>query len=127
MPNRHSSADQSRTPGSPPLLERVRARVLSANHALQRRDSAPPSGRQAPQLTAESAEKPSSVPLSIEHRALLVVYHTLGRTHRRHRERTGEHVPPGLKDAARAFKREPSVSSLVPVAGFLDDLGLLKW
>jgi hypothetical protein len=36
-------------------------------------------------------------------------------------------VTPALRDAARAFKQEPSLLSLVPVAGFLDDLKLLEW
>jgi hypothetical protein len=105
-------------PGLPPapgsLLERVRARVQTVHYALQRRDNiaAPPAG---------------AAPLTHEMRALRLVYHTLGQEHRRYRQRTGQPVPPALKAAALAFKREPSLVSLVPVAGFLDDLGLLKW
>ncbi|HLB55520.1 MAG TPA: hypothetical protein VJK71_10490 [Gemmatimonadales bacterium] len=110
------------------LLERVRARVLSTSHAIQRRDGTSPRPSRPPRTPrAAPGESSPSIPHSPEHRALLVVYHHLGRTHRRYREQTGDQVPTALKAAARAFKREPSVSSLVPVAGFLDDLGLLKW
>jgi hypothetical protein len=119
---------QSPTPLNTSLLERVRARVLSANHAIQRRDSAPPRRSQPARIRRPApATGPASVPPSHELRALLIVYHTMARQHRRYRERTGNHIPTALQSAARAFKREPSVFSLVPVAGFLDDLRLLKW
>jgi hypothetical protein len=32
-----------------------------------------------------------------------------------------------LREATTAFKQEPSLLSLVPVAAFLDDLGILAW
>jgi hypothetical protein len=56
-----------------------------------------------------------------------MVYHGLSRLHRHHREQTGQRVAPALKAAAQAFKREPTVLSLTPVAGHLDELGLLTW
>ena len=118
----------SRTPANRSLLERVRARVLNTTHALQRRDAgSTPRVRPSRPAGKQSADGPASVQLSHELRALQVVYHALARSHRQYRERSGDQVPPALKAAARAFKREPSVFSLVPVAGFLDDLGLLKW
>lgn len=129
MPDRNPlSNQQGSDPADRSLLERVRARVLTVTHALQRRDSksVPPLSR-PPSTLGGSRDRPAPVPLSRELRALHFVYHTLGRTHRRYRERTGEHVSPQLKAAARAFTREPSIISLVPVAGFLDDLRLLKW
>jgi len=112
MPDRRPPSKPDPTPIEGSLLERVRGRVGNVSHALKRRDS---------------GSRPASTQESREVRALYVVYRTLGRTHRRYRERTGEHVPPSLKAAARAFKREPSVLSLAPVAGFLDELRLLKW
>jgi hypothetical protein len=128
MPNREPLSPQNEAGANGILLERVRARVQSASHAIQRRDTGtlPHAAASAPASDA-SSDAPAVGPLPRELRALYVVYRTLGRTHRRYRERTGKHTPPALKEAARAFKREPSVLSLVPVAGFLDDLGLLTW
>jgi hypothetical protein len=129
MLDRNSASNQQGlTPVEPSLLERVRARVRTANHALQRRDTRTAPPLRPPHVAMDGlADRTAPVPLTRELRALQVVYHTLGRTHRHYRERTGETISPDLKAAARAFKREPSIFSLVPVAGFLDDLRLLKW
>jgi hypothetical protein len=51
----------------------------------------------------------------------------MGHTHRQHRLRTGQHVPIPLREAARAFRAQPSLESLVLVAAFLDEDGLLAW
>jgi hypothetical protein len=56
-----------------------------------------------------------------------MVFRELGDAHRRYRTRTGEAGTPALRAAARAFKSEPSFGSLVPVAAFLDELGILAW
>lgn len=112
------------------LVDRVRDRVLRANRALERRDTASrPRIRRpsAQRRTKPSAETPSGAPLTRESRALRTVFRDLAVTHQRYRQRTGETVSPALRAAARAFKQEPSLLSLVPVAGFLDDLKLLEW
>jgi len=112
------------------LVDRVRDRVLRANRALERRDTAsrPRIRRPSAQRRAKpSAATSSGAPLSRESRALRTVFRDLAVTHQRYRQRTGEPVTPALRDAARAFKQEPSLLSLVPVAGFLDDLKLLEW
>ncbi len=129
MPDRRAS---SRHQGSDhvdgPLVDRVRGKVRSVTYALQRRDRRSGSAPSRPAPSAGgSLEPPNAIPLSLELRALRVVYHSMGRAHRRYRERTGEHVSPPLKAAARAFTQEPSLLSLVPVASFLDDLRLLPW
>lgn len=121
------SQPQGSDPMEHSLLERLRARLRSVNHVLQRRDTRPVSPTSPPPVPANGTERSAAAPVSREVRALNVVYHGLARAHRRHRERTGESVSPSLKAAARAFKREPSIASLVPVAAFLDDLRLLKW
>src|ERR1044071_2684303 len=112
------------------LLDRIRARVTWTQRALERRDAAPSTKRRrlsAP-LKADAAPVPEpDQAASPELRALRVVYGTLGRTHRKYRERTGERIPAALQAAARAFKQDPSDLSLVPVARYLDDLGLIKW
>jgi hypothetical protein len=114
------------------LLDRIRARVSWTQRELERRDAAPSpgtpiAGRRASSRPKTDAAKASDQPASPEMRALNVVYGMLGRSHRRYRERTGERVPPALQAAARAFKQDPSDIALVPVARYLDDLGLIKW
>lgn len=47
--------------------------------------------------------------------------------HRQHRQRTGQHASVALRDAAQAFKESPSLPSLVVVATFLEEDGLLAW
>ncbi len=115
--NSHSSDRRRLSRSERSLLERLRTRLDATQRALQRRD-------------ADSSLPPGAAPArpeSLELRALKVVYGKLGRSHRRYRERTGERVPAPLQAAARAFRQEPSVFTLVPVAGYLEDLGLLKW
>lgn len=120
MPNRPPSSNRKRS-GTPsdPLLERVQARVGHAIRVIKRRDRAA--------LSASHPAVRGGEASSYELRALQLVYHALSRAHRLHREQTGEPVTPALKEAARAFKREPSVVSLAPVAGHLDAMGLLTW
>ena len=65
--------------------------------------------------------------MSREVRALRIVFRELGETHRQYRRRTQAPVSIPLRSAAIAFKQEPSLMSLVPVAGFLDDMHLLAW
>lgn len=120
MPPRRPSLNQPQSDASSdPLLERVRARVARAARAIERRDRAGQAPSRLTQVGTESA--------SCELRALRMVYHGLSRLHRRHREQTGQRVAPALKAAAQAFKREPTVLSLTPVAGHLDEMGLLTW
>ena len=48
-------------------------------------------------------------------------------TYQRYRRQTGRPALPELREAVHAFKRGPSLTSLVGVATFLDDRGLLGW
>ena len=71
---------------------------------------------------------PSAKPmLSPQVRALRSVFLDLGDVHRSYRRRTGEPVSPVLRNAALAFKQDQTLTSLVPVAEYLDDLDLLEW
>lgn len=127
MPEKASSRDGS---AKKPLAERVRHRVSAVNRALERRDSAaqPKVKRSGTKkATTASADANGDVSSARELRALRSVFHDLGVTHRRYRQRTGETVAPALRSAAMAFRQEPSLTSLVPVAGFLEDLDLLEW
>jgi hypothetical protein len=62
-----------------------------------------------------------------ERACMRAVFHELGDAHRGYRTRTGNTVSPALRAATAAFKLEPSLLSLVPVAAFLDELGILAW
>jgi hypothetical protein len=55
------------------------------------------------------------------------VFNELAITHRQFRLRSGQHASPALRDAARVFKEAPSFPSLVVVAAFLEEDGLLEW
>ncbi len=117
MPKRPpSSLSRQSSSLNDPLEERVRGRVVRATRAIARRDQATPGARPA------DGGGPS-----LELRALRLVYCTMSRVHRLYREQTGQRVTPALRAAAQAFKREPSVHSLAPVAGHLDEMGLLTW
>jgi hypothetical protein len=55
------------------------------------------------------------------------VFNELAVTHRQFRLRSGQHASPALREAAQAFKEAPSLPSLVMVAAFLEEDGLLEW
>jgi hypothetical protein len=62
-----------------------------------------------------------------ETRSLRRVFKELAVTHREYRARTGQRASPALRDAARVFKQTPTLPSLVVVAAFLEEDGLLGW
>jgi hypothetical protein len=102
--------------------------------ALDRRDRASrPKSRRgrrpktAAPLLDESTDSTPAPELTREARCFRGVFREMGHTHRQHRLRTGQHVPIPLREAARAFRAQPSLESLVLVAAFLDEDGLLAW
>lgn len=116
------------SPGS--LAARVRQRLTLAGVAFDRRAGARrPKGRRrkAAPLGLGSRESPSEPFHARERACLRMVFRELGEAHRTYRSRTGEGVTPALRAATDAFKQEPSELSLVPVAAFLDELGILAW
>ncbi len=62
-----------------------------------------------------------------ELQALRRVFRDMGRTQRTTRRQTGQAPSPIVREAARAFRRAPSLSALVLVAASLDEAGLLSW
>jgi hypothetical protein len=54
------------------------------------------------------------------------VFRDLGVSYRRFRKQSGTPLSPGLRDAAYNFRAEPTLTSLVAVAAFLDELDLLS-
>jgi len=111
--------------GHSSLTERVRSRVAEADRSLDRRLKA--ARRRSKSTKAASIARPEASEKDRSTRSLRRVFHELGTTHREYRQRTGQRVPPDLREAAHAFKREPSLTSLVTVAGYLDELGILAW
>jgi hypothetical protein len=109
------------TPSSPtrPLIERVRERVDKAAASLGTRGRPERRG-------AKSAQTLGSGPPR-EVRALRRVFREMGRTQRRARRQTGQPPFPVVREAARAFQKDPSMSALVLVAASLDEVGLLSW
>jgi hypothetical protein len=113
---------------SSPLADRVRDRVLRARGSLDRRDGATiRRGRESALTAVSDTGSDGKTPMSREVRALRMVFRELGRTARQYRRRTHAPISGALRSAAIAFKQEPSLISLVPVAGFLDEMQLLKW
>jgi hypothetical protein len=56
-------------------------------------------------------------------RALWKVFHDLGVSYRQRRKEIGLSPVPGIRDAARAFRRNPTMSTLVTVASVLHEHG----
>ena len=129
MSNAASRSSAAPTPARS-LTERVKARVAEAGRTLDNRSGtrklkhkhlrptrlAPPDSR----LT-ESSESHREV------QSLRWVYCEMRMVYRRYRRRTKRPAVPELRNAVRAFKRGPSLTSLVDVATFLDERQLLGW
>jgi hypothetical protein len=109
------------------LTDRVMARVVDARIAVDRREGAtrPKSKRRrAPALS--SAAGPTAQDLR-EFQSLKRVFRDLGVSYREYRRQTGEPIAPAVREAAYKFKADPSLTSLVSVAVFLDELDILTW
>ncbi len=91
---------------SRPLADRVRDRVTAAEERLA-------------ELTMEPDVSPATL-------ALWQVFDEFGDARREQRRRTGAPAIPALRSATIAFRRDPSLDSLVAVAVFLDEQGLLQ-
>jgi len=111
------------------LAERVRERLALAGLAFDRRAAASrPKGRRKTARPAElTAGRVGDASHARERACLRTVFHELGDAHRGYRARTGNSVTLALRAATTAFKLEPSLPSLVTVAAFLDELGILAW
>ncbi len=120
-----------------PLAQRVQARVVEVGLALDQRARAsrPRAKRAKPPKTEPRLPKTELLqgsrvqPLAPTREAssLRRVFNELAITHRQFRLRSGQHASPELRDAARVFKEAPSFPSLVLVAAFLEEDGLLEW
>ena len=131
MPKKNSAPSGSPNAGAAnPLAQRVQARVAEVGLALEQRARAsrPRAKRaRARRVVAASEAGTPAVPHTREASSLRRVFNELAITHRQFRLRSGQHASPALRDAARAFKEAPSFPTLVTVAAFLDEDGLLEW
>jgi hypothetical protein len=110
------------------LTDRVAARVIDARLAIERRAGAsrPKARRNRPASSTPLPSDAASAGELRETESLRRVFRELGVSYRRYRTQTGGPVVPGLRDAAYKFRADPSLSSLVAVAAFLDELDLLS-
>jgi hypothetical protein len=131
MPKKNSAQSGSSPNGAAhPLAQRVQARVAEVGLALEQRARAsrPRAKRPRARRAAAGTETGTQTPVhSREASSLRRVFNELAVTHRQFRLRSGQHASPALRDAARAFKEAPSFPTLVTVAAFLDEDGLLEW
>ena len=106
------------------LTDRVIARVADARLALDRTPRArkPRRKGRAPLAGSAAAEKE----LSREAESLRRVFRAFGVSYRRYRSQTHEPVKVELREAAYKFRADPSLTSLVAVAAYLDDMDLLS-
>lgn len=88
------------------LFDQVSDRVSAAAAALGQ----PKNGKHAPGPT----------------KALWRVFHDFGTAYRRQRLESGTRPIPGVRDAAEAFRRDPTMTTLVAVASVLDEHGLME-
>jgi hypothetical protein len=108
----------------------VQARVAEVGLALdQRARASRPRAKRAksPKTDLPPASTVQTPAHTREASSLRRVFNELAITHRQFRLRSGQHASPALRDAARAFKEAPSFPSLVVVAAFLEEDGLLEW
>lgn len=124
-----NASGKSQIRSRPTLTDRVKDRVAKVEAALERREGTPPPKsvkRKLPSLaSASAAPKPGEN--EREARSLNRVYSELKTTYQQYRKQTGRSAVPELREAVQAFKKGPSLTSLVGVAVFLDDRSLLTW
>ena len=107
------------------LTDRVLARVSEAGLTVDRRGG---STRRRPAQPDARAASATRTPAQIrEVRSLRSVFRDLGKSYRRYRRETGAPVSAEVRNAARRFRRELSVPTLVLVAARLDELDILPW
>jgi hypothetical protein len=110
------------------LTDRVMARVDDARIAVDRREGATrPKSKRRRRAPVESASAGPSRQELREFESLKRVFRDLGVSYREYRRQTGEPVAPAVREAAYKFKADPSLTSLVSVALFLDELDILTW
>ena len=110
--------DPKASPASRSLNDRVQEQIDAATSKLSpnKRSRRP---AQRPALLAGAGPQ--------ELRALQRVFREMGRSQRAARRQAGLAPSSVVREAAQAFRRAPSFTTLVGVAASLDEVGLLSW
>jgi hypothetical protein len=108
------------------LTDRVQVRVNNARLLVDRRANASRPLSKPRRLTRSASTESLGFEQVREYQSLKRVFRDFGVSYRRYRSQTKSRLAPGLRDAAYNFRAEPSLTSLVVVAGFLDELDLLS-
>lgn len=111
------------TTDSKTLTDRVSARVADARLAIDRAPRPRKRRKGRPPLAGSAAAERE---LSREAESLRQVFRAFGVSYRRYRSQTHEPVKVELREAAYKFRADPSLTSLVAVAAYLDDMDLLS-
>ena len=112
------------------LTDRVRDRVAAAGARLEGPGKPAGSKSKRPRantLAAASAEAKGNGDPERDTESLRRVYGEMRSKYQAYRKETGKSSVPALREAVHAFKKGPSLTSLVGVATFLDERGLLPW
>jgi hypothetical protein len=109
------------------LTDRVMARVIDARSAVDRRENATRPKSKRRRAPVEQSIDGVTPQMLREAESLKRVFRDLGVSYREYRRQTGEPVAPAVREAAYKFRADPSLTSLVSVAGHLDELDILTW
>lgn len=119
-----TSAGATPAEHSKTLTDRVSARVADARLAIERTPRPrKPRRKGRPPLAGSAAAEQE---LAREAESLRQVFRAFGASYRRYRSQTHEPVKVELREAAYKFRADPSLTSLVAVAAYLDDMDLLS-
>jgi hypothetical protein len=103
------------------------ARVVDARVAVDRREGASRPKSKRRRVPVEPTNGGPNAQELRESESLKRVFRDLGVSYRQYRRQTGEPVAPAVREAAYQFRAAPSLTSLVSVAVFLDELDILTW
>ena len=84
------------------------------------------SDRVSAAAAALGESKPSRGATATPTRALWRVFHEFGAAYRENRRAAGVQPVPDVRDAAEAFRRKPTLTTLVAVASVLEEHGYME-
>ena len=126
MSNLPPQEHESNPTYSDSLSDRVVERVLNARLILEKDAGAGQRGAGASGSPVPRVVDAETTGELRELQSLKRVFRDLGHTYRRHRKETGGPVNPDLREAAYQFRANPSLPTLIAVAGYLDRMDLLS-
>lgn len=129
-PDTSQRSDLDPTNPQSTLSRRVKARVAQAERLLENHPREANGNHKELRSNRSITPSASLSDNSAAHRevqSLHNVYSEMRAVYRSYRRQTGTPAVPELRSAVQAFKRGPSLTSLVHVASFLDERKLLAW